>query len=198
MKLIKELLTLQEDGAFGSHEIPTRVRRYMHENDITYPGVESLEDLKRAHAKQILAKGGKKGIDSEERGLSYALGMDGLSDEELEDVANPKPVAVDGPDNWDFTANDPGLSGCDSLRTNMPDSNGQEFYWHIAVDHVNGGTHDPAWECSATDEDGQPDYDKTEHFMAKDLDYVREKIEDWCDKHDLPWPTDEQFKQIGL
>src|SRR5438552_2495697 len=91
MSFLKELLQLTEDSDYD--EIPPRVMRVLRDCDIKYPGVKTLSDLKTAHAKQIIARGYKP--DSDEKALSYALGMASLSHEEIDDIANPPKSKTD-------------------------------------------------------------------------------------------------------
>lgn len=189
MNLLKELLTLREDSEYEDTPIPPRISRLMRDEDIKYPGADTLEKLKVAHAKQLLSRDG--GEDSAERALSYALGMNGKSKAELQAMID----SVEGnQSDWGFTANDPGFSGLDSLtgpEEAAPD--GSTWHLHIIYEPAHDGQPD-IWECGAVDDDYQPVFDNGMTITVEN----RHEIEEWIRKHGFPMPTEADFKKIGL
>src|SRR6059058_2981918 len=117
MNLIQELLNLREE--VDGTPIPPRIARLMRDEDIKYPGADTLEKLKVAHAKQLLARDG--GEDSAERALSYALSMNGKSKDELNDIVHPPVHSSSGGSGWKFTANDRAWEHTDTLTHTTAD-----------------------------------------------------------------------------
>jgi hypothetical protein len=184
-------VSLREDTAV-KHEISTRIRRFMHENDIHYPGVDSLEDLQKAHAQQILDKGGWKGADSEERGLAHAIGIANLSNDELEDIIR-RPHTENGQSVWEFQENDMAFSGGDTLHG--PTVGNRAYV--IARETDEHGKPADAYQGLVMDvDDGhQPNDDDVIWTNGPDS---RNDLEDWCDVHGLPHPSEEDWANLGL
>jgi hypothetical protein len=182
MKFIQELLNLQEE--FDSESIPPKILRLMRDADISYPGVNSLEELRVAHAKQLLARDG--GEDSSERALSYALGMNGKSKDELESIVNPKTHSLTEND-WHFEASNPAMSGYPTLSIMRDDGKNIDIDIYIIAHDID----EDEWQLHHVDES----------LNAIDPHAVlhrRDEIEDWLKRRNLPLPTDEQFDSIEL
>jgi hypothetical protein len=190
MKLIQELLNVFEDAE--EDPIPPRIKRYMNENGISYPDVETLEDLKRAHAEALL----RNDPDSEARGLSYALGMNGLSKDELRAIAKkdteqpiPAPAPAPSASQATGTASVHHSSPWDAdmiqgLPALFGPNTSPKTQYCIIHNYSYSGV--GVWDHNIT------------KFTTLQLCSDRNHVINWLKAHNVPIPTDAEFKSIGI
>lgn len=194
MQLIQELLTLKED--VEGTPIPPRIVRLMRDEDLKYPGADTIEKLKQAHAKQLLARDG--GEDSAERALSYALGMNGKSKDELKNIVHPPAHASSGDSGWKFEADNHGWEDTDTLTHTTPDGHDWVIDRVPSSPSTKGRYPDYYQVIHVTNDGDMVDHDQLDISDGMQAQHAIHSIEQHLKKNGIPVPTPEDFKKIGL